>query len=563
MSVSNLLLSKHNPDVLTCIANLSNDEVFTPPEMAAAMLDLATEAWARDHEGENLWANPNARVLDPFVKTGVFLREATRRFNDGLASLIPDPQERVNHILTKQIYGIAITELTALMARRSVYCSKRADGEHSICTGFDTPEGNIWFQRTEHTWTGGARESRVDPLTGEEIFIYTGRKCSYCGAGENDYGRGDDLETHAYAFIHTDDIKQRINEIFGAAMHFDIVIGNPPYQLSDGGHGTSAAPIYHRFVEQGKALEPSYLSFVIPARWFAGGKGLTDFRETMLQDRSLRVIHDFWLPGDAFPGIDLQGGVIYFLWAKDHSGDAQIVTHYEGQIFSSAVRPLKEDGVDVFIRYNEAIPILKKVWNRIGGDIGDMNHSFSSLVSPRKPFGLSTNFTVDEAPGEGKIPCYWNGGSGYKSIGKGWVSRNVLTAGEDIIDCWKVFVGAAYGDRGGGGTSRDAPPKAVISSPFIGRPGEVSTETYVCVGPLTSEQQAANVQAYLSCKFVRFLIMLHKPSQHATQKVYTFVPKMDFDHRWTDTELYKYFNLTDSEIDFIEWMIRPMNLDIE
>ncbi|MCD4557326.1 Eco57I restriction-modification methylase domain-containing protein [Schaalia sp. lx-100] len=233
MSASNLLLNKHNPDVLTCIANLSNDEVFTPPEMAAAMLDLVTEAWARDHDGENLWANPNARVLDPFVKTGVFLREATRRFNEGLITVIPDAQERVNHILTKQIYGIAITELTALMSRRSVYCSKYANSEHFICTAFDTPDGNIWFERTEHIWDDktGTRESRVDPLSGEEIFIRTGRRCSYCGAGENDYGRGEDLETHAYAFIHTNNIRQRINEIFGADMHFDLVIGKPREQI--------------------------------------------------------------------------------------------------------------------------------------------------------------------------------------------------------------------------------------------------------------------------------------------------------------------------------------------
>ena len=217
-----LLGRAHNPDVLTCIANLSNDEVFTPPEMASAMLDMVAEAWAADHGGENLWANPDVTFLDPFTKTGVFLREITRRLVEGLEAQIPDLQERVNHVLTKQVYGIAITELTALMARRSLYCSKRANSEHSICTAFDTPDGNIWFERTEHTWTGGTRESRIDPITGDKIFVYTNRKCPYCGAGEKEYGRGEGLETHAYAFIHTDDIKQRINEIFGAAMHFDI-----------------------------------------------------------------------------------------------------------------------------------------------------------------------------------------------------------------------------------------------------------------------------------------------------------------------------------------------------
>lgn len=322
--MENLLARTHNPDVLTCIANLSNDEVFTPPEMVNAMLDMVAEAWAADHGGENLWANPDVTFLDPFTKTGVFLREITRRLVEGLEAQIPDLQERVNHVLTKQVYGIAITALTALMARRSVYCSKRADSEHSICTGFDTPDGNIWFERIEHTWTGGTRESRVDPLTGDEIFIYTGRKCSYCGARENDFRRGDDLETHAYAFIHTDDIKQRINEIFGAAMHFDIVIGNPPYQLSDGGFGKSAAPIYHEFVEQAKALDPRYLTMIIPSRWFSGGKGLDDFRDAMLNDDRLRSITDYLNASDVFAGIGLKGGVCYFLWNHDNRGECTL-----------------------------------------------------------------------------------------------------------------------------------------------------------------------------------------------------------------------------------------------
>lgn len=563
MSVSNLLLNKHNPDVLTCIANLSNDEVFTPPQMAAAMLDLATEAWARDHDGENLWANPNARVLDPFVKTGVFLREATRRFSEGLISVIPDPQERVNHILTKQIYGIAITELTALMARRSVYCSKYANSEHSICTAFDTPEGNIWFERTEHTWDDktGTRESRVDPLSGEEIFIRTGRRCSYCGAGEEDYGRGEDLETHAYAFIHTDDIKKRISEIFGDNMHFDLIVGNPPYQLSDGGHGTSAKPIYQHFVEQAKALEPDYLTMVIPARWFAGGKGLDEFRQSMLHKPGLSRIDDFWLPGDAFPGIDLQGGVTYFLWESNHRGDTKVVSHFEGEVFSHATRPLLEEGLNVFVRYNEGVTILKKVWASIGAPIGTLDFSFASIVSPRKPFGLPTNFVPKDVQYDSELPCYWNGGSGYKEIGRGFVDRSQVTSGEEFIDCWKVFIGSAYGDRGGGGTSRDAPPKAVLGRPFVGHPGEVCTETYLSIGPFGNQTEAKNACSLIATKFFRFLVMLRKPSQHATQKVYSFVPKVELTHAWTDELLYQRFGLTDDEIAFIEWMIRPMELD--
>ncbi|WP_315344045.1 Eco57I restriction-modification methylase domain-containing protein [Rothia dentocariosa] len=543
--MENLLARTHNPDVLTCIANLSNDEVFTPPEMASAMLDMVAEAWAADHDGENLWANPDVTFLDPFTKTGVFLREITRRLVDGLEEQIPDLQERVNHVLTKQVYGIAITELTALMARRSVYCSKRADGEHSICTVFDTPDGNIWFERTEHTWTGGTRESRVDPLTGDEIFIYTGRKCSYCGAGENDYGRGDDLETHAYAFIHTDDIKQRINEIFGAAMHFDIVIGNPPYQLSDGGFGKSAAPIYHEFVEQAKALDPRYLTMIIPSRWFSGGKGLDDFRDAMLNDDRLRSITDYLNASDVFAGIGLKGGVCYFLWNRDNRGECTVTTHFKDHAPSVATRPLLETGADTFIRFNQGVTILRKVLS------AEPDPDFASLVSARKPFGLTTTFQGKSKPsGDDSVLVYQNGGTGY-------AERKAVPAGEHLIDCWKIFIGRAAPGTG----NRDTYPHRIVSTPFLGRPGEISSETYLCIGPFDSESQAQSALSYLRCRFTRFLILLHKASQDTTRKVYSFVPQQSWDRTWTDEELYAKYGLTDEEIAFIESVVRPMEDD--
>ena len=540
-----LLGRAHNPDVLTCIANLSNDEVFTPPEMASAMLDMVAEAWAADHGGENLWANPDVTFLDPFTKTGVFLREITRRLVEGLEAQIPDLQERVNHVLTKQVYGIAITELTALMARRSLYCSKRANSEHSICTAFDTPDGNIWFERTEHTWTGGTRESRVDPLTGDEIFVYTNRKCSYCGAGENDYGRGDDLETHAYAFIHTDDIKQRINEIFGAAMHFDIVIGNPPYQLSDGGFGKSAAPIYHEFVEQAKALDPRYLTMIIPSRWFSGGKGLDDFRDAMLNDDRLRSITDYLNASDVFAGIGLKGGVCYFLWNRDNRGECTVTTHFKDHAPSVATRPLLETGADTFIRFNQGVTILRKVLST------EPDPDFASLVSARKPFGLTTTFQGKSKPsGDDSVLVYQNGGTGY-------VGRDEVQSGTEWIDAWKIFV--SYAAPGTG--NRDTYPHRIISTPFIGQPGEISTETYLAIGPFETRTEVDSALSYLKCRFTRFLILLHKASQHVTKKVYSFVPKQSWDRTWTDEELYAKYGLTDEEIAFIESIVRPMEDD--
>ena len=538
-------LRGRNPDVLTCIANLSNDEVFPPPEFANRMLDTLAEAWAANHRGANLWADKTVKFLDPCTKSGVFLREITSRLTKGLENEIPNLEKRVNHILTKQVFGIGITQITSLLARRSVYCSKHATGKHSIAKSFVSDDGNIWFKRLKHTWEGD--------------------KCKYCGAGKSVFDRAAGLETHAYAFIHTDNIKTRLAEIFGGNMQFDVIIGNPPYQMDDGGFGASAAPIYHLFVEQAKILEPRYLSLVIPARWFAGGKGLDEFRETMLTDNRTRVIHDYLLVGEAFPGVAIQGGILYFLWDKEHPGNCEVVTHYEGKVLSSATRRLLEPGSDVFIRFNEAVAILKKIVSAEGGDADSVllpeKKRFTNLVSSSKPFGLRTFFKVRSDRRKNDLIAYWNGGPGFKKSGKGWVSRDDVKEGIDLIDQWKVFLGMAYGDRGGGGASRDAFPKAVLGRPFVGEPGSVSTETYICIGPCRSENEAKIICSYIACKLMRFLVMLHKPSQHATRKVYTFVPTQDFTKPWTDEKLYAKYGLTKKEIAFVEWMIRPMDLN--
>lgn len=347
-------------------------------------------------------------------------------------------------------------------------------------------------------------------------------------------------------------------------MQFDVIIGNPPYQLDDGGYGASAAPIYQLFVQQAKALEPRYVSMVTPARWFTGGKGLDEFRESFLTDNRTRVIHDYLLVGDAFPGVAIQGGILYFLWNRDAPGDCEVVTHYEGSVLSSANRPLLEPGSDVFVRYNEAVPILKKIVAVEGGVEGSVllpeQKRFTNLVSASRPFGLRTYFKVRSVERPGDVLTYCNGGPGFKQSGKGWVPRAEVTDGVDLIDKWKVFIGGAYGDRGGGGASRDAPPKAVLGRPFVGEPGSISTETYICIGPFKSENVAKNVASYISCKLMRFLVMLHKPAQHATRKVYTFVPTQDFSEPWTDRKLYSKYGLSDKEIAFVEWMIRPMDL---
>lgn len=525
-------LRGRNPDVLMCIANLSNDEVFTPPDFANRMLDTITEAWAADHNGANLWADKSVKFLDPCTKSGVFLREITSRLVKGLADQIPNLQERVDHILTEQVFGIAITHLTSLLARRSVYCSKDARSKHSVAKGFDSGDGNIWFARTEHTWADG--------------------QCKYCGASQKTFERGEGLETHAYAFIHTDGIKARIAELFGGDMQFDVIIGNPPYQLDDGGYGTSAAPIYHLFVEQAKKLEPRYLSLVIPSRWFAGGKGLDNFRQSMLTDNRVRSIDDYLSAADVFPGVGLKGGVCYFLWDRDNPGLCKVSTHFKDWPVSTATRPLLENGADIFIRFNEGVSILKKV---IGVERESqsltlpINERFDRYVSSARAFGLRTFFKGKAKKSRGDVLVYQNGGIGY-------IPRKSITTGNELIDKYKIFL--SYAAPGTG--NRDTYPHRIISTPFIGEPGSISSETYLCIGPFDSKSETEGVLSYLSCRLTRLLILLHKSSQHTTRKVYSFVPTQEWTKQWTDKDLYAKYGLSASEVAFVEKLVRPMDL---
>lgn len=497
------------------------------------MLDTLAKAWAAAHNGANIWADRSVRFLDPFTKSGVFLREITSRLTQGLATEMPNLDDRVNHILTKQVFGIGITHLTSLLARRSLYCSKHAKGAHSIANSFTSDQGNIWFERIEHTW--------IDS------------KCMYCGASQTTLDRGEGLETHAYALIHTDDIKTRVAELFGGDMQFDVIIGNPPYQLDDGGYGTSAAPIYHRFVEQAKTLEPRYLSMVIPARWFAGGKGLDEFRESMLTDDRLRSIDDYLSASDVFPGVGLKGGVCYFLWDRDNPGQCRVTTHFKDWHDSTASRQLLEEGADVFIRFNEGVSILKKVAAVESGVTDSLSlpesNRFDRLVSSRKPFGLETTFKGKVAKGDGDVLVYQNGGTGY-------VARSSISNGTRFIDKWKIYVGRAAPGTG----NRDTYPHKIISTPFVGEPGSISSETYLCIGPFDSKSAAESALSYLSCRLTRLLILLHKPSQDTTRKVYTFVPTQDWNRKWTDEDLYAKYDISASEIAFIEKVVRPMDL---
>ncbi len=501
----------YNPDVLSCIANLSSDEVFTPPQLVNRILDLLPM---------ELWSDKNATFLGPGCKSGVFLREIAKRLDKGLEAQIPDRQKRMNHIFKNQLFGLAITELTALLSRRSVYCSKTANGKYSACEAFGSPAGNIRFKRIEHIWENG--------------------RCVYCGANEENYERGNELETHAYAFIHTDNplclFDERSEE--KTNMKFDVIVSNPPYQLSDGGgSGTSAMPIYHKFVQQAKKLNPKFLTMIVPSRWFAGGKGLDEFRDEMLQDNRLRQIHDFIEAADCFPGVQIKGGVCYFLWDRNNPGNCLVSTHKNGAVNTAFERPLLEKNCDVFIRYNEAVSIFHKVQYFA-------EPSIERLVSTRRPFGFSSTFRGQKNHGKNSVRIFENGGIAH-------VQRSKVLSGIEFINKWKVFIPFL-------GSGSDSFPHSILGRPFIGEPGTVCTETYLLIGPFSSKKECENFSTYIATQFFRFLVLLKKPSQNATKKVYSFVPMQEFAKPWSDEKLYKKYGLTKDEIAFIESMVRPM-----
>ena len=496
----------HTPDVLSCLANLSNDEVFTPPDIANKMLDLLPQ---------ELFKDPNTTFLDPACKTGVFLREIAKRLIVGLQDVFPNLQERLDHIFHKQLYGIAITELTSLLSRRSLYCSKYPNGEYSV-SHFDSPEGNIRFRRIKHTWVGG--------------------KCKFCGANQKEYDRGDGVETYAYEFIHNLESEKLFN------MKFDVIISNPPYQLSVGGGGKgsgTAIPIYHLFVNQAKKLNPRYLTMIIPSRWFSGGRGLDSFRQSMLNDPKLCKIVDFADSKDCFPGVDIAGGVCYFLWQRDNrekSNLCEIVNSYKNQT-SSEMRDPSE--FPIFIRNNSAVDIIKKV-------LSFNEKTFNAIVKPVSLYGLNTNISLSNS---GEIAVRHSGGIGY-------CKKSEIRAGQETLDKYKVYISAASFDHAGQPDKEGK--RRVLSIIDILEPKTICTSTYIVIQTFNTRQEALNLISYLKTKFVRFLLAQVCISQHISRETFCFVPMQDFSKPWTDEELYKKYKLTKEEIAFIENMIKPM-----
>lgn len=500
-----LFSNVYNPDVLSCLANLSNDEVFTPPSVANQMLDLLPQ---------ELFENQNTTFLNPCCKSGVFLREIAKRLIVGLEEKIPDLQERLDNIFHKQLFGIAITELTSLLSRRSVYCSKYASSKYSV-SHFDNIDGNVKFKRIEHTWHGN--------------------KCIYCGASKNVQNRGESRETYAYEFIHNLNIKDFYN------MKFDVIIGNPPYQLNDGGNAASAAPLYHRFVQNSIKLNPKYLSMIIPARWYAGGKGLDAFRKEILNNSHISNLVDIPNSSDCFPGVNIAGGVCYFLWTRNFSGVCNIKNLNNSICISEDNRYLSE--FDIFVRSNEAIHIIRKVLSK-------KEPLLSNTVFSRNYFSLPTT-TI------GKDKKEINQVKFISSKGTYYINKNKVDDKLKIIDKYKVVI--TYAMSGGNKPTQEGNYQ-ILSSLMILDPGVVCTETYLLLNYFDELSEAENMVKYASTKFFRFLLLQALSSIHITKDKFCFIPLQNFSKPWTDKRLYSKYGLTEEEIAFIESMIKPMNL---
>lgn len=545
-------------DLLETITNVGNDEVFTPRKTCNMLLDILPE---------EVWHNPNYKWLNPATKNGVFEREIAIRLNEGLKEKIPDEETRKKHILQKMIYSIGQTKFTSNVARRTLYyCSEanrkcdgiKANDGHYVNgyaigngTWFDTKEGNIYTPKVEHQ------------------FDKKG-KCIFCGIDiKSSYNDGRQREHYAYEFIHYEsaDLISKFKDVFFKGdenMKFDIIIGNPPYQLSDGGGtGDSARPIYNIFIENAITLNPKYLSMIVPSRWMKGGKGLDVFRKNIISDKRIKKLFDYENANEVFPNVNIDGGVCYFLWDNNYNGKCEYhFKAHNSDDFITSNRFLKNPYSNIIIRDNREESIIGKVYN--------LNEDkMTQIVSTRNPYGINADLfnkpenyqhlNLSFQYKEKYIKIY--GVKGNKGGAKrvvGYVDSQSFADCKTNIDNYKLFFSKAY--------SSDAtvPPKIIKAIP-----GEICTETFLEIGPFKTEEECDNCLKYIKTKFFRALLKFGRAGMNISQKSFIYVPTQLFlnksDINWNEEieningQLYKKYNFSRDEINFIEKNIDIMN----
>ena len=328
-------------------------------------------------------------------------------------------------------------------------------------------------------------------------------------------------------------------------MKFNAVVGNPPYQLS--GHGQKPLPIYQNFIDLARTLKPKCISIVSPSRWFAAND-LKEFRDSIIKENKLDIIHDFADARLCFPNVEIKGGISYFRWNDDSNQYCNFFIHNDKGV-TQTMRNLSTENTEILIRDGYMIKILEKVQSK-------NEAKFNSLISSNDPFGFDmreehsskrVKVPYYNTPKENSAIFYYNG---WRKKGVGYVDREIINKNTEWVDKVKILIPKAWGT---GDTTKD------WLKPFIVEKNTCCTETYLVVGPFDSLEIAENVVSYMGTKFFHFMVAIMKLTQNAMQGVYCNVPIQDFSHRWTDEDLYEKYGLDLFEREYIESLIKPMD----
>jgi hypothetical protein len=486
-------------DIFELIPNQKTNQIFTPKKVVQMMVNQLEE-----HD-PSLFTRTDSTFIDLYMKSGMYITEIVKKLFNNTRKHYKNDDDCLKHILESQVYGLAPTPILQGITQSYIF-------------GFDA-ENNISRQHfMQHDIIPEAQQGKA---------------------------------------------KEKLQELFNLKkdMKFDAVVGNPPYQESDGGAQASAKPIYNYFVESAKDINTRMINLIMPTRWYAGGKGLDDFRQQMLNDKHIVEIHDFLNPNIIFPSTNIRGGVCFILWDNDYNNEkdlVKVVTY--GDSFSDRKelkRKLKLDGEDIFIRNIESLEIIKIIKSQ------KEFTSFENHISSRRPFDIDAFIVKD-------LDKYKQNKNGLKNpvlcYGKGkqtgFLEREEITKNIEWIDKYKVFTPRANNI----GTELNDDNL----NTFIGTPNTICTESYIVIGVNLNldEHSAKNLSQYLTTKFARFLHSLGKASQDATSKTYKFIPLQEFtaksDIDWSksiseiDQQLYKKYGLSEDKISFIESMIKPM-----